>query len=237
MRSLPTVLFLALLLIAAPAAADHHAEAPHAPKEDGFEPLIVNGSIDDWTQRGGVARYEVEEGDVLVGTAVPKTPNSFLCPPDDVADFDLRFEFKVDPRLNSGVMFRAQSDPGYRDGRVHGYQSEIDPSDRAWSCGIYDEARRGWINDLADNPAAREAFRPEDWNEVRIRAVGDHIRTWINGVPAAELVDDTDASGFLGFQVHSIKGEADPEPPMQVRWRNLRIKRLDPKRPEPPKTK
>ena len=204
--------------------------------ETGFVPLFDGESIDDWVQRGGTAEYRVEQGEMggeIVGKAVPKTPNSFLCTPRDYGDFELRLEFQVDPRLNSGVMFRAQSRDDYRDGRVHGYQSEIDPSDRAWTAGIYDEARRGWINDLKENDAARDAFRPEGWNDVRIRCVGPHIRTWLNGVPAAELLDDTDASGFIGLQVHGIKGSEAPDPPMEVRWRNLRIKELAPKRPNP----
>ena len=231
MRSLYCLLSFAALLAAPLAATADHHEGGHA--DDGFVSL-TEGGIDNWIQRGGAALYEVEDDGTLVGTAVPKTPNSFLCPPDDVADFELTYDFKVDPRLNSGVMFRAQSTEDYRDGRVHGYQCEIDPSDRAWSAGIYDEARRGWINNLEENAAAREAFKPEDWNSVRIRAVGPHIRTWLNGVPASELIDDTDASGFLGFQVHSIKGDA-PDPPMVVRWRNIKLKTIEPKRPEPPK--
>lgn len=194
--------------------------------EDGFVPLFDGKSINDWVQRGGVAKYEVTDGQI-VGTAVPKTPNSFLCTPRDYSDFELRLEFKVHPRLNSGIMIRAQSKPDYKDGRVHGYQAEIDPSDRAWTGGIYDESRRGWINDLKDNKAAREAFKPNEWNEYRIRCEGDSIKTWLNGVPAADLIDDMDASGFIGLQVHGIGAkQADVKEPMSVAWRNLRIKEL-----------
>ena len=49
---------------------------------------------------------------------------------------------------------RSLSDPDYKKGRVHGYQVEIDPSDRAWSAGIYDEARKGWLYSLENNPKA-----------------------------------------------------------------------------------
>ena len=204
--------------------------------EAGFEPLVDVDSIDDWVQRGGTAEYRVDEDGVIVGRAVPKTPNSFLCTPRDYGDYELRFDFKVDPRLNSGVMIRGLSRDDYKDGRVHGYQAEIDPSDRRWTGGIYDEARRGWLNNLEDNEAARQAFRSDDWNSYRIRLVGPHIRTWINGVPAAEMLDDADAEGFIGLQVHGIKGQDAPDPPMEVRWRNLRIKELSPVRPESLKT-
>lgn len=201
--------------------------ADEPPKlEDGFVALFDGKSIDEWVQRGGVAKYEAVDGTIL-GTAVPKTPNSFLCTPRDYSDFELRLEFKVHPQLNSGVMFRAQSEPSYRNGVVHGYQAEIDPSARAWTGGIYDESRRGWINDLKKNEAARKAFKPGEWNKYTIRCEGDSLKTWINGVPAADLVDDKDASGFIGLQVHGIGGkDVDPEDPRIVAWRNLRIKEL-----------
>ena len=68
-----------------------------------------------------------------------------------------------------------------------GERPEIDPADRGWSGGIYDEGRRGWLNDLSTNPAARYAFKQNDWNHYRIEAIGDRIRTFVNGVPAADL--------------------------------------------------
>jgi hypothetical protein len=101
---------------------------------------------------------------------------------------------------------------------VHGYQVEIDPSDRAWSAGIYDEARRGWLYELRNNEAARKAFKHGEWNKYHIEAIGNSIRTWINGVPAANLDDSMTSRGFIALQVHSMK-EGDVE----VKWRNIRI--------------
>ena len=119
------------------------------------------------------------------------------------------------------IQIRSNSLPDYSDGRVHGYQVEIDPSDRAWSAGIYDEGRRGWLHNLEDNEAAREAFKQDEWNHYRILAVGDSIKTWINGIPAADLTDDMTPSGFIGLQVHGVGSDTEP---LQVRWRKLRIK-------------
>ncbi len=98
-------------------------------------PLFDGKSLEGWTQKGGKAKYEVEDG-VIVGKTVPGTPNSFLCTKKLYADFELEVEFKVHQELNSGVQIRSNSLPDYRNGVVHGYQVEIDPSDRAWSGGI-----------------------------------------------------------------------------------------------------
>ncbi len=192
--------------------------------------LFDGKTLDGWIQRNGQAKYSVENGEI-VGRTVRNTPNSFLCTKQRYANFILEVEYKVDPRMNSGIQIRSHSLKSYRDERVHGYQVEIDPSDRAWSGGIYDEARRGWLNPLEGKPAAQKAFRQNEWNHYRIEAIGDRIKTWVNGVPAADLHDAITPSGFIALQVHGI-GKDKPEG-MEIRWRNIRIKDLGPAKPLP----
>lgn len=184
---------------------------------------LFNGTdLTGWVQRGGKAKYTADNGTIL-GSTVLNTPNSFLCTERTYANFILELDFKVDSKLNSGVQIRSLSYPEYQNRRVHGYQVEIDPSDRAWSGGIYEEGRRGWLNDLKNNPAARKAFKKGQWNHFRIEAIGSHLKTWINDVPAAELEDSMTPAGFIGLQVHSTKIKE----PLRVRWKNIRIKELD----------
>jgi hypothetical protein len=186
-----------------------------------WEPLFDGKTLDGWEVHGGFAKYHVED-EIIVGTTVEGSPNTFLCTKKQYGDFILEFEVNIDPRLNSGVQIRSHSFEEYRNGRVHGYQVEIDPSERAWSGGIYDEARRGWLNDLKDNETARKAFKNGQWNKFRVRALGDSIKTWVNGAACADLRDPADQTGFIALQVHSFRGEE----PAQVRWRNIRIKKL-----------
>ena len=142
-------------------------------------------------------------------------------------DFILELDFKVDSSMNSGIQIRSNSVPNYRDGVVHGYQIEIDPSERAWSAGIYDEQRRGWLYPLTDNKKAQEAFNQNEWNHYRIEAIGDTIKTWINDVPAAHLIDDKTATGFIALQVHSL--QEGQKAGTQIMWKNIKIltKNLD----------
>jgi hypothetical protein len=189
---------------------------------DTWVDVFDGDSIEGWVKRGGAAEYWVEDG-AIVGETRPNTDNTFLCTARDYDDFLLSLEFKVDDGLNSGVQIRSLSTPEYQNGRVHGYQVEIDPSERAWTAGIYDEARGGWLNDLKDNQAAREAFRHGEWNHILVQATSDRIRTWLNGVPAADLTDDTTPRGFIGLQVHGVGDRADP---LRVRWRKLKIREL-----------
>jgi hypothetical protein len=232
-------LVLALVAVAATLALFATGTARSADKEDeGWKDLFNGKDLKGWVQRAGKAKYRAESGEII-GTSVPGTPNSFLCTEKDYGDFILELEFKVDEQLNSGVQVRSEyveegntvksagkTIKGGKGGRVYGYQVEIDPDvkrGRLWSGGIYDEARRGWLNDLKNNDKARKAFKPGQWNKFRIECKGDSIKTWINGVPAADLKDSVTPKGFIGLQVHGVGKRKEP---LEVRFRNLRIKEL-----------
>lgn len=209
---------------------------------DALKPLFDGKTLDGWVQKGGQAEFRVDGG-CIVGTTVLKAPNSFLCTAREYSDFILEFEFKVDPKLNSGVQIRSQcfdkdSEIDHAGkkvkipaGRVHGYQCEIDPDagrDRWWTAGIYDEGRRGWLfpgirgGDAKQfTEQGRKLFKQGDWNKVRIDARGPSIKTWLNGEPRADFTDEMTPSGLIALQVHSHK-----EAGLEVRWRNIRIQDL-----------
>ncbi len=182
-----------------------------------WEYLFNGKNLNGWIKRGGEAKYIIEDN-MIVGITGKSTPNTFLCTKKNYTNFILEIEFLVDDRMNSGVQIRSNSFISYKNGRVHGYQVEIDPSERAWTAGIYDEARRGWLYDLRNNEAARKAFKHNEWNKLHIEAIGNSIRTWLNGVPAANLIDSLTDEGFIGLQVHQTKIAG-----IKVKWKNIRI--------------
>lgn len=185
-----------------------------------WEPLFNGKNLNGWKKLNGEAEYKVIDN-AIVGISKLNTPNTFLVTKKVYGNFILEFDFKIDDGLNSGVQLRSESNKQYQKGRVHGYQFEIDPSSRAWSGGIYDEARRGWIYPLTQNPAAKTAFKNNEWNKARIEAVGNSIATWINGVPCANIWDDMTPAGFIALQVHAIGNAADEG--KTVSWKNIRI--------------
>ncbi len=190
-------------------------------KADGWQNLFNGKNLEGFKQLNGKAKYEAVNGEI-VGTTVSDQPNSFLSTEKTYKDFVLELELKVDPSMNSGVQFRSLSKADYQNGRVHGYQMEIDPSERAYSGGIYDEARRGWLYPLDINLAGKKAFKNNEWNKYRVECIGSTIRTWVNDIPTAHLIDNETAEGFIALQVHAIKKEDTPG--KQIRWRNIRIK-------------
>ena len=210
--SLRTLLLIMCVLTSITASAQQNG---------GWTKLFNGKNLDGFKQLNGKARYEVANKEII-GTTVSNEPNSFLATEREYGDFIMELELFVHPEMNSGIQIRSLSKPEYMNGRVHGYQIEIDPSSREWSGGIYDEARRGWLYPMDLNPAGKKAFKNNEWNKYRIECIGNTIRTWVNGIPTAHVVDAETSRGFIALQVHGIpKSEV---PGHQIRWRNIRIK-------------
>jgi len=186
-----------------------------------WKALVTDKDLSGWEKRNGTAEYLVE-GDEVIGISKVGTPSTYLCTKEKYTDFILEVDVKVEVGLNSGIQFRSNSISDYKDGAVHGYQCEIDPSGRKWSGGIFDQSRRGWIYPVTMNEPGRQAFQNGTWNKYRIEAIGNTIRTWINGVQVTNLVDDMTAEGFIAFQVHSI-GKNKERDGLKVRWKGARI--------------
>jgi len=205
----------------------------------GWERLFDGKSLDGWTVHSGTATYKVENK-TIVGTTVLGSPNTFLCTNREYGDFILDFEVKVDSELNSGVQFRSliagpstvlkvvqngkEIERKLPPDRVYGYQVEIAANSKD-AGNVYDEARRAvFLDDFSGKPAAQKAFKDGKWNKYRVECKGDSIRTWVNGVPAADFRDSMTTRGIIGLQVHQVPKEKYK--PYQVRWRNLRIREL-----------
>lgn len=184
--------------------------------------LFDGKSLKGWKPVGGKAPYAIENG-TIVGTMTKGTPNSFLITEKEYGDFILELEIKLEgDKTNSGVQIRSQFDPAANkgQGRVFGRQVEVDPTPRAWTGGIYDEARRGWLYPLDLNEQAKKAYKTEQFNHIRIESIGNELKTWINDIPVAYVVDTLDTRGFIGLQVHSIPADLDGK---KVYFKNIKI--------------
>jgi hypothetical protein len=191
-------LLLALLLL------------PQGPVDEKDAPIFNGVDLAGWTVHGD-ARYTVDEDSILGETT--KGGHSFLVTERTFGDFVFELRVKTEKPGNSGIQIRSHINAK---GRMVGYQIEIDPSERAWSGGLYDEGRRGWLQNLEGRDEARAAFRHGEWNHYRIECRGPWIRTWVNGVPVTDHLDPLDVEGVIGLQVHSGKNT-------RVRWSALEL--------------
>ena len=193
-----------------------------AQRSHDWTPLFDGKSLKGWKVRGGTADYKVENG-VIVGTSVLNSGNSFLVTEKEYGDFILELDAMVESKLsNSGIQTRSHFDTEGHKGKVYGRQVEIDPSDRSWSGGVYDEQRREWLYPLDLNAKAKPLFKVGQYNHFKVECIGNEIKTWINDSPVAYVVDTLDKSGFIGLQVHAI---SNPEQAgKHMYFKNIRIK-------------
>ncbi len=208
---------------------------------------IFNGSnLNGWLNYGGGKFYV--ENNCIVAEAITGLPNTFLHTEKKYQNFELQFDVKLDTFLNSGVQIRSniyQNDTetvrwggrfdqeGKKDlkniirkaGTFWGYQIEIDPTSRAWSGAIYEEAGRGFLHTPGINQKVKSAFKPLEWNHYKIRVKDNHIKSWVNGVIIGDVYDDLTFNGYIALQLHSI-GIDKIRANKKIRWKNLSLKEL-----------
>ncbi|MDP4680858.1 MAG: DUF1080 domain-containing protein [Cyclobacteriaceae bacterium] len=245
MRTIYSVILLSLLSCQGnkKEAVDETAKAP-VETSTTQEKKIFNGTnLDGWKNYGG-GKFSVEEG-AIVGEAAMGFPNSFLATEDMYQDFELEIDFMIDSLLNSGIQIRSNTypnetktmrwggrfkDDGSKDiiertweaGRFWGYQVEIDPNENGWSGALYEEGGRGFLHSPSDTQEASTAFKPNEWNHFRIKAVGDHFQTWLNGTAVVDMNDDFTKTGYIALQLHGI-GKEEKKIGQKVQWKNIKL--------------
>jgi putative membrane-bound dehydrogenase-like protein len=170
-------------------------------------------SLAGWS--GDPALWSVEKGEIVGRAREPLAKNAFLVSDFLATDFKLSLDMRLVPNeANSGVQFRTEP---LADGEVRGYQAD---AGAGWWGKLYEENGRA----LLAPESGEEHVHPGEWNHYEIRAVGDHVQTWINGAPCVDLHDPAGARrGQVALQVHA--GSA-----IEVRFKNLVIE------PEPAAT-
>lgn len=174
---------------------------------------IFNGSdLTGWTIYG-TEKWYVADG-LLVCESGPEKGYGYLGTEKSYTNFELKLEFKQDANGNSGVFIRSSIEGT----KIAGWQAEVAPPGSNTG-GIYESYGRGWL--IKPDPALDKHLKMGEWNEMTIRANGDTVTTYLNGVQMVQLVDDKigAASGQLALQIHDGGG-------IKVSWRNIRVKEL-----------
>ena len=182
--------------------------------------LFNENNFSGWEIKQGKANFDINEDNVITATTILNSPSTYMGTVRHYDDFILEYEIFATPGLNSGVQFRSLVS---EKGQVYGYQCELDTDEfRSWTGGIYDQSRRDlFLYPLTRNEKGKKAFKNGVWNKVRVEAIGNTIRTWVNGVQCSNLLDDTSKTGFIAMQLHSINSEKDLG--KVVKWKNMRI--------------
>ncbi|MEY3492157.1 MAG: hypothetical protein RL309_1285, partial [Verrucomicrobiota bacterium] len=154
---------------------------------------------------GDATWWRVEAGEIRGGSLTTKVPkNFFLATEKSYQNFDLRVKLRLTGTgfVNSGIQMRSVRVPNSSE--MSGYQVDYG---KGWYGKIYDESRRNKvIAQSKDAAAVLAAVKEGEWNEYRILAEGNRIRSWVNGVPALDYLEtepNIAADGKIGIQIHS----------------------------------
>ncbi len=213
---MPTLAVLLLLIttVSALHAADAPATQPFklpAPDAEGWVHPFNGKNLDGWW--GDMNLYKAVDGEIVGKTETGIKANEFLKSRFELGDFKLVLQIKLVPNgANSGVQFRSQPQGG---NEMKGYQAD---SGAGWWGKLYEESGRGLLT-----KEDREGFlKKEEYNTYEIIAVGDKIRTALNGNICVDIDDPKgDKKGLLGLQVHAGG-------PTEVHFKDIKIQ-LDPK--------
>jgi len=244
-------ILLAALAIAIPLFAQQQSQPTQGTSDEtGFSPIFDGKTLTDWD--GDPVYWRAENGS-LIGEIVPGkeiTENTFVTwrgGPDKgvMTDFEIKMDYKITDRGNSGVNYRSSMVPGKKYALM-GYQFDIDGKLRNTGTTRHtgnnyeergrtfmalrgqitratDAGKRQIIGTLGDYSELAKLIKENDWNSLHIIARGNTIIHILNGQVMDVLIDEDPKnrapSGLLAMQVHV-------GPPMKVEFRNIRMKKL-----------
>ncbi|QDU89517.1 hypothetical protein Pla175_29090 [Pirellulimonas nuda] len=172
----------------------------------------------------GTMIFEAKGGEI-VGT-VGRGSSTFLCTERGYQDFIFTCEMKWEEDGNTGVQVRSRMRKDARRSTVIGPQAELEDlakKGRGWSGGIYGQNCGGWFYPLnaPEHKALKDVIDRDGWNRLTVKVTGNAFKTWVNGMPAANWVDEENEfpNGFIGLQLHAGQQGI-------IHWRNLKIAEL-----------
>lgn len=138
--------------------------------------------------------WRIEDGAFVAGSLDKKQEkNNFLATTKKYGDFELTLKWKLEGTegfVNGGVQFRTERIPNHHE--VSGYQADLG---KGYDGALYDESRRKKMLAQPTPEVLAKAQKPlGEWNDYRIRAEGNRIQIWLNGV---QTVDYTETQGVV----------------------------------------
>jgi hypothetical protein len=201
-----TLLLSALLLI-----ISQFSNGQNSPKGKWMS-LFNKKDLSGW-KIYGTEKWYVENRE-LVCESGPDKEYGYLGTEQKFKDFELSLQFKQEANGNSGVFFHSSIEGV----KITGWQSEVAPTGQ-WTGGIYESYGRGWL--IKPEAEKDKALKMGEWNEMKIKVIGNTVTTWVNGQEMITLTDEKIGSvdGSIALQIHSGGG-------IRVKWRKIKIKSL-----------
>ncbi len=193
----------------------------------GIEPwkILFNGKdFSGWSFIGSFGKAWVEDSTIVTQMVINTPEHTFIRTKKSYQDFILEADCKVVGNIHSGFILRSIEAPDSAKVRIYGYQVKLDPNERKWSGGVFDDFGRSfhWWYTLADDARAREAFKMNEWNHFRMEFIGNNLKVWVNGIPTCNLINSKYKKGPIALKIHSL-GNSPERENARVSFKNIRI--------------
>jgi hypothetical protein len=191
--------------------------------------LLEGGTLAAWKVPS--ARWSIQEGSIVAHTGDEKLEiPEWLYTKQRFSDFEFTCELKLtgDNRRNTGIYYRVKPFLFSRGNKSYeaasGYEfdaafHDLSSSRRNFRGSLGDWYARPSLRVLADQTIINQAYQSEKWNRMTLRARGNRLEYWINGIKVMDYLDDdpkASREGIIGFQIHD--GSV-----MKVEYRNIRV--------------
>ncbi len=197
-----------------------------AQKPGDWTPLFNGKNLDGWRVIGKPAKVQVADSNMVLQMSAYTSRHAFVRSEKQYRDFIFEVDFRRDLDLDSGILFRSIDAPDTAFSSIFGYMVKVDPRPaRRWTGGIFVDYGNGheWLQPLEGNEEALNAERAEGaWNRLRIEAIGDHIKVWLNDMPTANMLDDRYKKGYIAFKIHYLLHDKAKED-LSIVFKNPRI--------------
>lgn len=191
-----------------------------------WQNLFDGNSLKGWAILGKPANVTIADSSIVLHMTPYTSRHAFVRTNRRFKDFIFEVEFRRDLTIDSGVLFRAEDAPDTAFQDLFGYVVKIDPSQtRLWTGGVFIDYGNGlqWLYPLDQNEKARHAEQAgREWNKLRIEAIGQDIKVYLNGIPTVHLVDDKYQAGYIAFKIHYLMAEKE-KADLEIAYRNPRI--------------
>jgi hypothetical protein len=195
-KQLKRLAVLALCVFALPLCAEESPPNTLSPaeKEQGWKLLFDGKTLNGWRQyrasKSG-KRWVVEDGCLKnpKGTGRPETGGGEILTAEQFTDFDFRFEWRIAPGGNSGVIYFVKERLGKPGPRMFNGDDGTGPVGHEYQL-LDDERhpdaktashRAGALYALIEPSAAKHLKPVGEFNESRILLQGKHVEHWLNG--------------------------------------------------------
>lgn len=195
----------------------------HQPK---WQYLFDGRSQQGWSILGMPANVKIRDSSIVLHMTPYTSRHAFVRTNKKYRNFIFEVQFRRDLDIDSGILFRSIDAPDTAFHDLYGYMVKIDPSQtRLWTGGVFLDFGNGlqWLYPLDKDENAKHAERKQgEWNTIRIEAIGDQIKVWLNDISTVYLMDDKYRKGYIAFKIHYLINEKE-KADLEIAYREPRI--------------